>query len=133
MKYIIPIIIFITLWIGGIIYYMDVPKEEVSVGSEIVLKTNDKQSYFAEVIGGEVKRVIVADQEFINSGAVGNPNNWKRTYKDGFERKNYAGKGYTYDEIRDAFIPPKPTIDAILDEETAKWNLPIKIITATTT
>ena len=36
-------------------------------------------------------------------------------------RKNYAGIGYTYDPERDAFIPPKPTEDAILDEETCLW------------
>ena len=37
-------------------------------------------------------------------------------------RKNFAGLGYTYDEIRDAFIPPKPTEgDWELDEETCLW------------
>jgi hypothetical protein len=43
-------------------------------------------------------------------------------------RKNFAGLGYTYDEIRDAFIPPKPTEgDWELDEETCLW---LKIETA---
>jgi len=36
-------------------------------------------------------------------------------------RKNYAGIGYTYDETRDAFIPPKPHPNAVLDEETCWW------------
>ena len=36
-------------------------------------------------------------------------------------RKNYAGIGYTYDPERDAFIPPKPTENAVLDEETCLW------------
>lgn len=36
-------------------------------------------------------------------------------------RKNYAGIGYFYDEIKDAFIPPKPTENALLDEETCLW------------
>ncbi|NBW17254.1 MAG: hypothetical protein EBR82_55675 [Caulobacteraceae bacterium] len=36
-------------------------------------------------------------------------------------RKNYAGIGYTYDPVRDAFIPPKPTDDAVLDEATCQW------------
>jgi hypothetical protein len=37
-------------------------------------------------------------------------------------RKNYAGIGFTYDEICDAFIPPKPTDgDWELDEETCLW------------
>ena len=40
-------------------------------------------------------------------------------------RKNYAGIGYTYDEDRDAFIPPKPFDSWILDEETCLWEAPI--------
>ena len=39
-------------------------------------------------------------------------------------RKNYAGIGYTYDPQRDAFIPPKPTPDAVLDEATCQWIVP---------
>lgn len=40
-------------------------------------------------------------------------------------RKNYAGIGYSYDPVRDAFIPPQPTSDHILNEETCLWELPI--------
>lgn len=36
-------------------------------------------------------------------------------------RGNYAGIGYTYDENLDAFIPPKPGDDWVLDEETFAW------------
>ena len=36
-------------------------------------------------------------------------------------RKNYAGIGYTYDEARDAFIPPQPSPDWVLDEDTCLW------------
>jgi hypothetical protein len=39
-------------------------------------------------------------------------------------RKNYAGIGFTYDEERDAFIPPKPYESWILNEETALWEAP---------
>jgi hypothetical protein len=39
-------------------------------------------------------------------------------------RGNYAGIGFTYDEELDAFIPPKPSEDAVLDEETFSWILP---------
>ena len=45
-------------------------------------------------------------------------------------RKNYAGLGYTYDAARDAFIPPKPTPDATLDEETCQWVVPADVINA---
>jgi hypothetical protein len=39
-------------------------------------------------------------------------------------RKNYAGLGYTYDDDRDAFIPPKPYLSWILNEETCRWDAP---------
>ncbi len=40
-------------------------------------------------------------------------------------RKNYAGIGYYYDSIRDAFIPPKPFESWTLDEFSCLWNPPI--------
>lgn len=40
-------------------------------------------------------------------------------------RKNYAAIGFTFDETRDAFIPPKPFESWILDEETCLWHAPI--------
>ena len=40
-------------------------------------------------------------------------------------RKNYAGIGYSYDENRDAFIPPKPYNSWILNETTCLWEAPI--------
>ena len=40
-------------------------------------------------------------------------------------RKNYAGVGYTFDEERDAFIPPKPYESWILNEESCLWEAPV--------
>jgi len=40
-------------------------------------------------------------------------------------RCNYAGIGYTYDEGRDAFIPPKPFESWVLDETTCLWVAPV--------
>ena len=40
-------------------------------------------------------------------------------------RKNHAGIGYTYDEDRDAFIPPKQYNSWILNEDTCLWEAPI--------
>lgn len=40
-------------------------------------------------------------------------------------RKNHAGIGYTYDETRDAFIPPKPFNSWILNEDTCLWEAPV--------
>jgi hypothetical protein len=39
-------------------------------------------------------------------------------------RKNYAGVGFTYDEERDAFIPPQPGENWVLNEETCRWEEP---------
>lgn len=50
---------------------------------------------------------------------------WKQTSYNANFRKNYAGLGYTYDAARDAFIPPKPTPDAVLDEATCQWIVPM--------
>jgi hypothetical protein len=56
---------------------------------------------------------------------------WKQTSYKGSIRKNYAGIGYTYDEVRDAFIPPKPddftdeeghSFTFTLNEETCQWD-----------
>ena len=40
-------------------------------------------------------------------------------------RKNHAGIGYSYDQTRDAFIPPKPYNSWILNEDTCNWGAPI--------
>jgi hypothetical protein len=40
-------------------------------------------------------------------------------------RKNYAGIGHTYDEDRDAFIPPKPYASWVLNETTCGWEAPV--------
>lgn len=48
-----------------------------------------------------------------------------RTSYNGNIRYNYAGIGYTYDEQRDAFIPPKPFPSWVLDEATCQWQAPV--------
>ena len=40
-------------------------------------------------------------------------------------RFNYAGIGFTYDETRDAFLPPQPYASWVLDEDTCLWVAPI--------
>ena len=40
-------------------------------------------------------------------------------------RKNYAGIGFTYDPVRDAFIPPKPYNSWLLNEDTCLWESPV--------
>jgi hypothetical protein len=49
---------------------------------------------------------------------------WKQTSYNGNIRKNYAGIGYTYDAVRDAFVAPQPNPSCIFDEDTCKWICP---------
>jgi hypothetical protein len=93
-------------------------------------------SHFAQVINGTVAQVIVAEQDFINSGAVGDPSQWIQTSYNTIGgthrlggtplRKNYAGIGYSYDSGRGAFVPPKPFASWVLDEATCWWKAPVE-------
>lgn len=49
---------------------------------------------------------------------------WKQTSYNANFRKNYAGIGFTYDPVLDAFIAPKPSPACILDTNTCKWISP---------
>jgi hypothetical protein len=77
-----------------------------------------------------VTEVIVGKDETETIEGL-NPETWygnyrnqlcKRTSYNGNIRKNYAGVGYSYDAVRDAFIPPKCHDVAILDEATCIWT-----------
>lgn len=50
---------------------------------------------------------------------------WVQTSFNGTIRKNFAGIGFTYDRVRDAFIAPKPFASWVLDENTCQWVAPI--------
>jgi len=50
---------------------------------------------------------------------------WKQTSYNNNIRKNYAGVGYSYDEARDAFIPPKPYPSWVLNEDSCQWDSPV--------
>ena len=81
-----------------------------------------------------VIKVLVIDQETVDTGHFGNPNSFVQTSYNTHAgkhllggtpfRKNYAGIGYTYDAVRDAFIPPKPFDSWILNKETCIWEAP---------
>ena len=48
------------------------------------------------------------------------------SYNNNF-RKNYAGIGYTYDSIRDAFIAPQPYSSWTLNESICQWEAPVTV------
>lgn len=89
-------------------------------------------AHFAKVEKGVVTQVIVAEAKVINSGAFGS--GWIQTsynthggqHPNGTPlRKNFAGIGYSYDRIRDAFIPPKPYNSWVLNENSCLWEAPV--------
>jgi hypothetical protein len=83
-------------------------------------------SHFAKIDKNNiVTEVIVAEQDFINSGLVGDSFLWVQTSYNGNFRKNYAGIGFTYDKTRDAFIPPKQYESWTLNEDTCQWEAPV--------
>jgi hypothetical protein len=83
-------------------------------------------AHFAKIDSNNiVTQVIVAEQDFINSGAVGDSFLWVQTSYNRNFRKNYASVGGTYDKTRDAFIPPKPYASWTLVEDTCQWTAPV--------
>jgi hypothetical protein len=92
-------------------------------------------AHFAKVNNGIVEQVIVAEPEFFENFVDTSPGEWVQTSyntRGGVHllggtplRKNYAGIGYTYDAVRDAFIPPQPYISWTLNEDTCLWDAPI--------
>ena len=93
-------------------------------------------SHFAEInFENKVIRVLVGD----NNDPAGDEGyqwlidnlggTWIKTSYNGNIRFNYAGIGYTYDEVRDAFIAPKPFNSWVLNENTCRWEAPIPMPT----
>lgn len=96
---------------------------------------------FVRVENGIVVESIVADQEFIDSGAVGDPANWIQTSRNtrggvhygpdgkpdgGFAlRGNFAGIGHIYDAQRDIFYEPQPYPSWTFNEKTISWDSPV--------
>ena len=97
-------------------------------------------AYFAELNSNNVVlRVIAVDNnECLDSSGVEQESLgiafcqnllggvWKQTSYNSKIRKNYAGIGYTYDQSRDAFIPPQPYSSWIIDETTCQWKAPVE-------
>ena len=50
---------------------------------------------------------------------------WKQTSYNANFRKNFAGLGYTYDPVLDAFIPPQPYPSWLLNTTTCQWEAPV--------
>jgi hypothetical protein len=87
-------------------------------------------AHFAQIENNIVTQVLVVDntqehrgQEFL-ANDLGLGGTWVQTSYNGNIRKNFAGIGYTYDTVRDAFIPQKPYDSWLLNEDTCQWYPP---------
>ena len=81
-------------------------------------------SHFAKIDSDNiVTQVIVAEQDFINSGQVGDSFLWVQTSYNNNFRKQYAGKEFTYDKANDVFILPQPYSSWTLDDS-FDWQPP---------
>jgi hypothetical protein len=100
--------------------------------------------YFAEIQDGTVTQVITIANDVLGEDTLGFPDTegagrafiantlklpgeFRQTSYNANFRYHYAGIGYTFDPDmgeHGAFIPPQPSPDAVLDEDTCLWVLP---------
>ena len=104
-------------------------------------------SHYAKVVDGKVTQVIVADADFFNTFVDSSPGTWIETSYNTYGnvhyapsppaepmtpdggvalRGNYAGIGFTYDQANDVFYAPQPSPDAVLNQTTWLWEVPVK-------
>jgi len=100
--------------------------------------------HFAKVVDGKVTQVIVAEPEFFDTFVDSSPGTWLQTSyntRGGVHyvpdsntpsedqskalRGNYAGIGYTYDQVNDLFYAPQPYPSWILNTQTYLWDAPV--------
>ena len=82
-------------------------------------------SHFAKLDSNNiVENVIVAEQDFINSGAVGDSFLWIQTSYNGNFRGHFAAIGDTWDKVNEVFISPQPFPSWTLGADFT-WNAPI--------
>ena len=82
-------------------------------------------SHFAKIDSNNiVTEVIVTEQDFINSGKVGDSFLWVQTSYNGSFRKQYGGVGYTYDKTNDIFIRPQPSFPSWTLDDSFDWQPP---------
>jgi hypothetical protein len=92
-------------------------------------------AHWARVKGGIVTQIIVAEEEYFQTYIDDEPGEWIQTSYNTRAgqhdlggtplRKNFAGVGYIYDSVRDAFYAPQPYTSWTLDAETCLWEPPV--------
>ena len=100
--------------------------------------------HFAKIIDGTVVSVIVAEPEFFDTFVDSSPGTWLQTsyntrggvhYVPNSDtpsedqskalRANYAGIGYTYDQVNDVFYAPQPYLSWTISAPTWQWQAPV--------
>ena len=100
--------------------------------------------HFAKVVDGKVTQVIVAEPEFFDTFVDSSPGTWVQTSyntRGGVHyvpdsntpsedqskalRGNYAGLGYTYDQVNDVFYAPQPYPSWVISAPTWQWQAPV--------
>ena len=98
--------------------------------------------HFAKIVDGTVVSVIVAEPEFFDTFVDSSPGTWLQTSyntrggvhyapdsdtPDGGValRGNYAGIGYTYDQVNDVFYAPQPYPSWTISAPTWEWQAPV--------
>ena len=105
-------------------------------------------AHYAKIVDNIVTRVIVAEADFFDTFVDDSPGTWVQTSYNTYGgvhyernddgglgdpskdqskalRKNYAGLAFTYDSVRDAFIPPRPFNSWTLNEDSCLWEPPV--------
>ena len=92
-------------------------------------------AHYAKVNKGIVETVIVAEAEFFDTFVDDSPGKWIQTSYNTFRgehtlggtplSKHFAGIGFTYDETKDAFIPPQQFSSWTLNDTTCLWEPPM--------
>lgn len=89
----------------------NIVEEVIVVSNDVLLDENNNES---EEKGIQFCKDLYGDDTI-----------WIQTSYNNSFRKNFAGIGYTYDTVRNAFIPPRPYDSWKLNEETCNWYPPV--------
>ena len=92
---------------------------------EVVDGVSDWEAYYSEVTGFSVLRTSYNTRAGVHyDSETGLPS---EDQSKAF-RKNYAGKGFSYDPDRDAFVPKQPDDSWTFNEETCQWDCPPELL-----
>ena len=92
---------------------------------QVITGGGDSDDIMFETLYGDFHNCIAKRTSYNTHGGVHYTNNTPSLDQSKAFRKNYAGIGYYYDSIRDAFIPPKPFPSWTLNEQSCLWQSPI--------